>query len=867
MRGADLSARLKRADLDGLTLEVSGRFGSARLVSRLIGDFNAENLLAALGALLAQGVSVADACAALGEAQPAPGRMEVLGRSRRLPWVVIDYAHTPDALRRVLRTLTALGPRRIVCVFGCGGDRDRGKRPLMGAVAAELADTIVLTDDNPRNEDPVEIVRDIRGGVGRSPRRQRDPRPARGDPVGARARGARRRRARRGQGPRDGADPRCGAAAIRRSRGRGRAARGSRLMARTLATVARETHGRLIGADGGFGAVTTDSRALTAGSLFVAIAGDKFDGNDFVRDALDKGAAGALVSRVADLPLPQVEVRDTRRAFGALARAWRASFAIPVVAVTGSSGKTTVKELVASILGVSRSVCVTQGNLNNDIGVPLTLMRLGEEHDALVAELGANHAGEIDYLASLVQPTVGIITNAGAAHLEGFGSLEGVAAAKGELLDHLPKAGTAVLNADDRFRADWVARSPCELTVTFGFSERADCTVIGEPDFDTSGADFRMRLPDGEELDVRLPLLGRQNVANALAAAAAAEAVGVSGDDIVTGLGRATAVRGRLKSLAGRGGATLVDDSYNANPGSVRAALDYLAVLRGTRILVLGDMAELGPEARALHQEIGEYARGRCDALFTIGELAREAAAAYGAGRAGVFRLPVRARRDRAVAGADHDGAREGVTRDGARPAREGARGRSERQRARQRARTATATARTGTCSATGRHSDADHRRRAPHEVLHGLQRVQLPHDARDHERAHGARAVVRVRPLADPEAHAAEDRPADPRGRAREPPAEGGHADDGRRADPARDRDQHAALGESVEPLRLDRAGRHVVLRRDRLHRRLQEADREELARPQRVEQALLADRRRARLPRSRSTSRPTIRTSNARC
>jgi len=168
-RGADLSARLKRADLDGLTLEISGRFGAARLVSKLIGDFNAENLLGALGALLAQGIALPAACEALGQAQPAPGRIEVLGRSHELPWVVIDYAHTPDALRRVLRTLTALGPRRIVCVFGCGGDRDRGKRPLMGAIAAELADTIVLTDDNPRNEDPVDIVRDIRGGVGEHP--------------------------------------------------------------------------------------------------------------------------------------------------------------------------------------------------------------------------------------------------------------------------------------------------------------------------------------------------------------------------------------------------------------------------------------------------------------------------------------------------------------------------------------------------------------------------------------------------------------------------------------------------------------------------------------------------------------------------
>jgi len=403
-------------------------------------------------------------------------------------------------------------------------------------------------------------------------------------------------------------------------------------MTRTLAAVAREVDGRLVGADGTFGPVTTDSRALTAGSLFVAIAGDRFDGNDFVRDAHAKGAAGALVSKVADLPLPQVEVRDTRRAFGTLARAWRESFALPVIAITGSSGKTTVKELVATVLGVSRCVCVTQGNLNNDIGVPLTLMRLTDEHDALVIELGANHAGEIDYLARLVQPTVGIITNAGAAHLEGFGSLAGVASAKGELLDHLPKAGTAVLNADDAFRADWVARSPCELTVTFGFSPHADCTVVGDPDFDTSGADFTMRLPDGETVDVRLPLLGRQNVVNALAAAAAAQTVGVSTDDIVTGLGRAAAVRGRLKSLQGLGGATLVDDSYNANPGSVRAALDYLAALGGTRILVLGDMAELGPTGQSLHREIGEYARGRCDALFSVGALAREAAVGYGDG-------------------------------------------------------------------------------------------------------------------------------------------------------------------------------------------------------------------------------------------
>jgi UDP-N-acetylmuramoyl-tripeptide--D-alanyl-D-alanine ligase len=402
------------------------------------------------------------------------------------------------------------------------------------------------------------------------------------------------------------------------------------MMPRTLAAVARELQGRLIGADQPFGLVTTDTRSLTPGALFVAIAGDRFDGNAFIADAHAKGAAGALVSRVAASPLPQIEVRDTRRAFGVLARAWRANFSIPVVAVTGSSGKTTVKELVAAILGVSRAICVTQGNLNNDIGVPLTLMRLSEEHDALVVELGANHAGEIDYLAGLVQPTVAIITNAGAAHLEGFGSLEGVAAAKGELFDHLPRAGTAVINADDRFRGEWLARAPCEFKVTFGFAPQADCRVIGEPTFGASGSEFTIRLPDGEELDVWQPLLGRQNVANALAAAAAAQAVGVSAEDIAAGLARVVPVRGRLRAIAGKGGATLIDDSYNANPSSVRAALDHLAALDGHRILVLGNMAELGPAARALHRDIGEYARGRCDELFAIGDLATEAVTAFG---------------------------------------------------------------------------------------------------------------------------------------------------------------------------------------------------------------------------------------------
>jgi UDP-N-acetylmuramoyl-tripeptide--D-alanyl-D-alanine ligase len=407
------------------------------------------------------------------------------------------------------------------------------------------------------------------------------------------------------------------------------------MMPRTLAGVAAAADGRLFGEDAPFGVVGTDSRSLPPGALFVALRGERFDGHAFVQAAAQRGAAGALVAGAlvggdTAASLPQIHVSDTRVALGRMANAWRGNFSVPVVAVTGSSGKTTVKELVASILRVGHRVCSTEGNLNNDIGVPLTLMRLREDDEALVVELGANHAGEIGYLAALVEPTVGIITNAGAAHLEGFGSLEGVAAAKGELLDHLPRAGTAVLNADDRFISEWRARSRAGQVTTFGLHAPADVTLVGSPEFDAAGSRFVLRLPDGAEAEVALPLLGMHSILNALAAAAAAHAVGVGVDQIAVGLSRAAAVHGRLDRIRGRAGAVIIDDSYNANPSSVRAALDTLAALSGKRIFVLGDMAELGPQAAELHRETGEYAVGRCDELFAIGTLAAHAAEGFG---------------------------------------------------------------------------------------------------------------------------------------------------------------------------------------------------------------------------------------------
>jgi len=401
-------------------------------------------------------------------------------------------------------------------------------------------------------------------------------------------------------------------------------------MSRTLSAVAHEVRGELVGDDTEFGAVSIDSRELESGSLFIAIPGEQFDGNDFLADAHLKGAAGAVVSRLVSIPLPQVKVVDTRGAFGQIAHAWRKNFPMPVVAVTGSNGKTTVKELIASILSSGRNICVTRGNLNNDIGVPLTLMELRETHEALVIELGANHPGEIDYLSRLVQPTVGVITNANTAHLEGFGSIAGVAAAKGELLDHLPRAGTAIINADDEHCKDWCARSRAEKVLTFGLTPEADCTVSGKIVAEPGGSRFVLQLPQGAALELWLPLVGRHNVVNSLAAAAAAYALGASGEEIQQGLSQANAVKGRLNLLPGRGGAAIVDDSYNANPESVRVALDYLRECGGERIFILGDMAELGGNSPALHQEIGEYARDCCDALFAIGDLSRHAADAFG---------------------------------------------------------------------------------------------------------------------------------------------------------------------------------------------------------------------------------------------
>ncbi|MCX7055723.1 MAG: UDP-N-acetylmuramoyl-tripeptide--D-alanyl-D-alanine ligase [Proteobacteria bacterium] len=411
-------------------------------------------------------------------------------------------------------------------------------------------------------------------------------------------------------------------------------------MNRSLSHYAAAMAGVLHGDDASFTAVSTDSRSIAAGELFVALSGPNFDGHDFVATAVARGAAGVVVTRRMAVDVPQIVVADTLRALQDAAAAWRTQFPIPVVAVAGSNGKTTTKEMIAAILSAHGPCLSTRGTLNNHIGVPLTLLRLDRQHATAVIEIGANHPGEVAALMPLVQPTVGIVTNAGAEHLEGFGDLEGVARAEGELFAGLHSGATAVINVDDPYAPLWRSMSVATRELGFGLAANADFRLDGE--VQSSGPagsvqEFQMATPAGATI-VRLGLAGRHNVQNALGAAAAAFAVGANIDgvdvaSIAAGLGRMQPVRGRLEVKLAPSGARVIDDSYNANPSSLSAGLDVLATQSGERWLVLGDMAELGEAAAEAHRAAGREARGAgVSRLFAVGSLTADAVREFGDG-------------------------------------------------------------------------------------------------------------------------------------------------------------------------------------------------------------------------------------------
>lgn len=628
-----------------------------------LGRYNVLNLLGVVAGLRALGHPLADIAAVLPRLTPVPGRLQAQGGAGE-PLAVVDYAHTPDALEQALAALRPVAQARggrLWCVFGCGGDRDRSKRALMGAAAYRGADALVLTSDNPRSEDPQAILADICSGLPEHAKVEVivDRRgaicaaldhAATRDVVLLAGKGHESHQDIQGvQHPFSDAEVVQAGLAARSARG---------LM--TLGDVAAclgphaELHGepRTV-----IRRVHTDTRTLQPGDLYVALKGERFDGHDFLPQAQRSGAAAVLAQQgVGSCGLPGVQVPDSLLGLQALARAWRAQLNLPLIAVTGSNGKTTVTQMTASILRAwwGDRAGHTKGNLNNHIGVPLSVLSLRagaqEGHRVAVLELGMNHPGEVEQLAAMAQPTVALVNNAQREHQEFMHTVQAVARENGAVLQALPVGGTAVFPAEDAYAALWAEMAGTARLWRFAFEVLGPQAGVGETDRRPSAAHAEVRgqaqwegdhwslhiqSPVGAlQTQVRLP--GRHNLHNAMAAAAAALAAGAPLQAVAEGLSAFEAVSGRsrLSTLVHQGQAlTLIDDTYNANPDSVRAAIEVLAELPGPRTLILGDMGEVGAQGPAFHAEVGSYARQRgVEQLWTLGELCVHSADAYGTG-------------------------------------------------------------------------------------------------------------------------------------------------------------------------------------------------------------------------------------------
>lgn len=599
----------------------SGR--TTEIHSGFVGRYNVSNLLAVAATLESVGMPFEEIAAALSRLPSVPGRMEPVSLARsqgQTPLVLVDYAHTPDALESALRAVRGIAESRrgrVWCVAGCGGDRDRSKRAPMGAVLSTFADRFVVTSDNPRSEDPQSILEAVWSGVTD---------PARGSMELAREAAILR------------AIWQAQASDVVLIAGKGhetyQEAGGVRRMFddRQWARLGLLFYGS--GPHDAIAPVAIDSRQVTPGSLFVAIHGDRFDGHDFVGDVVQKGAVAALVSRRQAVDgIEQIVVDDTRTALQSLAHAWRGRFELPVIGVTGSNGKTTTKEMIAAILRQwvgEPHVLATQGNLNNDLGVPLTLMRMRAEHRVAVIELGMNHPGEIADLARIAAPTIGLVLNAQREHQEFMQSVQAVAQENGQVLTSLGSSATAVFMDQPPYTELWG-----QLGQNAGrrwlFGLECSCDVhASEIHFDKTSSRFMMHTPLGQRL-VLLQVPGVHNVLNALASAACTLAAGASLDNVLAALDSFAPVKGRMQLHPLSHGRLLIDDSYNANPDSVRAAIDVLSNLPATRALVLGDMGEVGSDGPAMHREVGRYAKLQgIEHLFTIGKASLNAAQAFG---------------------------------------------------------------------------------------------------------------------------------------------------------------------------------------------------------------------------------------------
>ncbi|NOL49240.1 bifunctional UDP-N-acetylmuramoyl-L-alanyl-D-glutamate--2,6-diaminopimelate ligase MurE/UDP-N-acetylmuramoyl-tripeptide--D-alanyl-D-alanine ligase MurF [Pelistega europaea] len=603
----------------GLSFDLSLPDGESQVITRLVGEHNIANLLLTAGILHALGWSGVRIAKSIALLEAVPGRLEIVKPpvTAALPLVIVDYSHTPDSLQHALKALRPSAQARngqLICVFGCGGDRDASKRPIMGKIAAEQADKVYVTSDNPRTEDPQSILEQILAGM-----------PA-------------------------GVWSNVDRAYTIVSAVLNASPNDVILIAGKGHETYQEIHHKKYAFDdrlwGLFalllksGAkINTDSRTIEKGEIFVALKGESFDGHRFLKEVADKGAIAAVVSQPeANLPISQIVVEDTLKALSQAAKAWRTHFAIPVIAVTGSNGKTTSKEMIASILQtyVGAEHCLaTRGNLNNHIGVPLSLLQLNEHIKVAVFELGMNHPGEIALLADMTQAQVALVNNAQREHQEFMKTVEAVAYENGDVLKSLPTNGVAVYPADEEYTGVWDKLSSGHQRILFGHNGNVYATQV---QIDALGTSFILHYDavpgtkaGSKQVPVRLNIAGEHNVRNALAAAACALAIKVPLATIAEGLSHFKAVSGRMQQQSLSNGVTLINDTYNANPDSVKAAIDVLAQLEQPAVLVLGDMGEVGENGPQMHAEVGAYAREKQIAtLLGTGELCQLSVNAFG---------------------------------------------------------------------------------------------------------------------------------------------------------------------------------------------------------------------------------------------
>lgn len=660
-----------KTGLNGTILTLHLPEQEVQITSPLVGDFNMENLQTVMAIGLALAIEPEALTALLTHAFGAPGRLQRImpapQEAHLRPAVFVDYAHTPDALEKVLVTLSRLPHRKLICVLGCGGDRDKGKRGLMGAIAGHGSDVLMVTDDNPRSESPQEIVAQIVAGVQQSGMQQRTAAWLKDAALADKGFLVLHSRA----AAIATAIATAAAEDIVLIAGKGHEQyqlghdgkrffddaleAGKALTTWRLASLKQAAGGELIGimqAAADLGAVVTDSRKVTAGDIFVALEGDKFDGHDFLQQVAAAGA-GCLVVRDVMPPeslpaLPCLLVKDTQQALGALAayrrQVMKAVSRPLLVAITGSCGKTTVKEMTAAIFeqywlikeadvkAAPERVLKTKGNFNNLIGLPLSLLPIDPRHKAVILEMGMNQPGEIARLTGIADPDIACIVNVQAVHLEGLHTIDGVARAKEELFAGCREKTVLVVNLDDphvRACAEKYQHKKIFFALAAGMSEE-NLPQVWASDICQEGNNaqcFKLHIAK-TVISVTLHIPGLHNVVDAVAAAAIAHAAGLGADVIAAGLGAFRATDKRMQIVQGKGGLAILNDTYNANPASMRAALTTLCQqVGGRRVAILGDMLELGPGSAEAHREVGCFTAAQgIDYLALIGDFAADTA-------------------------------------------------------------------------------------------------------------------------------------------------------------------------------------------------------------------------------------------------